>query len=744
MENELIGRRPARRALAAAMFVLIHATVACAQPTWTDDTANRLLPMLPQLLEYTNAVDVADVDNDGDLDILFANGAGAEMLAGSPQRQRLYINDGAGVLTESSDARLASLTAYCRDMDLGDVDGDDDLDIVLANTWNMPPQLLINDGMGTFVDQTATLFPSPSVLLSSEEVSLADVDNDGDLDAFFCNGTIGLMAAPAQSRLFINKLDEPEGRFVDETELRLPALLAIAAVDVDWADIDGDLDLDAIVGHSGSTCRLYRNDGTGVFTNVTSGNIPSSGSTSAIAVGDIDGDSDLDIVLADGGPSFADQVFSNNGMGTFTNISTTALPANPSQADDTDLAMYDYDNDGDLDYVIARLGGVERLYSNMATMTAAVVFTQVTAPAPFSIISDQTRDLAFGDLDNDGKLDLVTGQADGASTGALNRIFMNIGAGGAVDSLPPLIAAFTELTDGAAPDDPGGWRVRAAVRDAITGDNGAFFDSIFLHWTNLTTLASGDEPMKWSGGDHYRAVLPAQPFGTIEYQILATDRELNFAESDVRTFNVTESPTPPSIVSSSPADGTIDVLQDRDALGTLQGIAALAITFSEPVVDADSGGPLTAVSFAVELTPSPNLPGLTPPVIVGVTPNGETAYDLTFDRPITPGAWTTIRALVEDTGGVPIDPVADSVDLGFLPGDANFSRLANTQDLLAAVNGLNACAMAGTCSSPEVLAQFDMNRNGTANTQDLLRLIQLLNGVLTQNVWNGVSLPAQP
>jgi hypothetical protein len=193
-------------------------------------------------------------------------------------------------------------------------------------------------------------------------------------------------------------------------------------------------------------------------------------------------------------------------------------------------------------------------------------------------------------------------------------------------------------------------------------------------------------------------------------------------------------------VSSNPASGTRDGLQDRDGGGALQGISQVGVTFSEAVRDAATNGSVTAASFSVALTT--NLSGLTPPTITSVTPGASNTYTLAFNQPITPGAWTTISASVEDNAGNAIG--ANGIDLGFLPADVNGDSTANTLDLLAGVSGLNDCAAAGTCSTPGVLAQYDVNRDNTVSTLDLLRTVQLLNGVNTQNVWNGVSLPAQP
>ncbi len=729
----------------AAIFAMAGSSAVAQQ--FVDQSSTRLIPS--NLLEYSNAVDIADADGDGDLDVLFANGSGFSSQGTAPQRQRLYINNindmfgGLGTLTEDSAARLNSITAYCRDMDFADVDGDGDLDIVMANTWGNgnvanpnpgQPRILMNNvggsSPGFYTDETSTRFPTMN--LFSEEVSLADVDNDGDLDAYFCNGAVA-SPTPMQDRLFIN---DGTGHFTDQTVGRLPIQNLPNAQDCDFVDLDADLDLDAVISHRaasnpGGRIRVYLNNGAGVFTDITTA-ATNTTDTYGIALADIDGDLDMDLFGVNSGAGGADFLWRGDGLGGFT---LTALPANSN--DDNDAQFYDIDNDGDMDFVVAALNTAERVYRNTNGMGT---FTIVGGA--FSAVNDSTLDIAFGDLDDDGKLDSVTAQGESGSF--LNRVYMNIGAGSATDTLPPTVANFTHYTGMVAPD-PNGYVVRADVRDCITGDNGAFFAFVRLNWTVGEGGASGMVDMTWSGGDIYRGVIPAMPEGTtVEYSITAADRFGNAGPTTpaTDTFTIMSPVIPPTIVASAPSNGSVDLLQDQDAVGTLQGITALSITFSEPVRDAASDGPLTPASFGVALTT--NLVGLTPPIITSVTPSAGDSYDLAFDSPVTPGAWTTVTAVVEDLGGAAIDPASASVDLGFLPGDANRNGTVNTQDLLAEVTGLNLCGTEGTCSDPLIIAQFDMNRSGTANTQDLLRLVQLLNGVLTQNAWNGVTLPAQP
>ena len=97
---------------------------------------------------------------------------------------------------------------------------------------------------------------------------------------------------------------------------------------------------------------LYRNDGTGVFSLVTT--IPGDSSCYSYDFGDIDGDGDLDLLGANGGSGNTEILLKNDGTGVFTNVSGQISP-NPNQ-DDNDSKFFDWDNDGDLDLLIARLG----------------------------------------------------------------------------------------------------------------------------------------------------------------------------------------------------------------------------------------------------------------------------------------------------------------------------------------------------------------------------------------------------
>ncbi|WP_141700018.1 Ig-like domain-containing protein, partial [Candidatus Marithrix sp. Canyon 246] len=115
------------------------------------------------------SVSLGDVDGDGDLDAVVANFGEAN---------KLWLNDGSGTFSDSGQS-LGNFKSYS--VSLGDVDGDGDLDAVVAN-FGQANKLWLNDGSGTFSDSGQSLGN-----FKSRSVSLGDVDGDGDLDAVVAN-----------------------------------------------------------------------------------------------------------------------------------------------------------------------------------------------------------------------------------------------------------------------------------------------------------------------------------------------------------------------------------------------------------------------------------------------------------------------------------------------------------------------------------------------------------------------------
>ncbi|MCI0633515.1 MAG: FG-GAP-like repeat-containing protein, partial [Actinobacteria bacterium] len=328
------------------------------------------------------------------------------------------------VFTDDTASNMPDLIDSTYAVALGDVDGDGDLDAFVGNGFGQQNRLYLNGGTGTFTDVTATNLPALPGITSA--VALGDVDGDGDLDAFV--GNYG-----QQSRLFVNG---GSGVFTDVTSTNLPALLDFTAA-VALGDVDGDGDLDVFIGNGaspGQQNRLYLNGGSGVFTDVTAANLPALlESTFAVALGDVDGDGDLDAFVGNDGP--LSRLYLNGGTGLFTDVTATNLPA---LLDNTRaVALGDVDGDGDLDAFVGNYYGQPcRLYLNSGTG----VFTDVTATNLPALV-DPTRAVALGDVDGDSDLDAFVGNE------GPNRLYLNGGTGVFTDAsatdLPGLIGSCT-------------------------------------------------------------------------------------------------------------------------------------------------------------------------------------------------------------------------------------------------------------------------------------------------------------
>ena len=381
---------------AAAAFAAFAACASTFGQQFVDQTSTRF----PVQTEYSNQCTFVDIDGDGDKDIVFANGQGYSSL-GALLKPRIYVNNGTGVFADETDARAAGITGCFRGVEAGDVDRDGDWDLLLAQDYNRRPLLLINNGSGVFADQTATRMPN--IAMGSARGQLGDVDNDGDLDIVLCNSGANRFSTTGRPRLFINN---GSGVFADAPTTQFPTTALAEQMDCVFGDVDNDLDLDLHIGTRASganSSQLWINNGSGTFAKLTP--FVTDASCYSYDFGDMDGDGDLDLIGVNAGPSNTELLLRNTNLGTtWTNVSTQISP-NPT-VDDNDSRFIDYDNDGDLDLLIAALGGPDRMYRNNGTGT----FSQVTGVLP--TLSDSSLDVKVGDLTGDGKPDIVTAQGE--------------------------------------------------------------------------------------------------------------------------------------------------------------------------------------------------------------------------------------------------------------------------------------------------------------------------------------------
>tara|TARA_R110002072_G_scaffold105744_1_gene231139 strand:- start:4905 stop:6392 length:1488 start_codon:yes stop_codon:yes gene_type:complete len=359
---------------------------------------------LPVSHLWTQCVAVGDIDGDGDLDLVTAEDTGASY----GYRIRLYANDGRGIFSDLSATNLpngGSVGGPPATLELGDLDGDGDLDLVVAG--GIAPssfgyhELLLNDGSGVFSNVSAAQMPPDNQ--QSWDVAFGDIDADGDLDIVWAN-YMG-------NRLYVNN---GGGTFTDATATQLPTSSAWTR-GVALGDVDGDGDLDLLAANGGQN-QLFLNDGAGTFTDATAARMPTDGeSTSAVALGDIDDDGDLDLILSN--INAQNRLYLNDGSGAFTDVTAVRMPPGGNWTED--VAFADIDADGDLDAILASdlfpSPPVVQLYRN----DGAGQFSDATAVA-MPPGGDRANALAVGDLDGDGDVDVVLGN-DGQ-----DRVFVNL------------------------------------------------------------------------------------------------------------------------------------------------------------------------------------------------------------------------------------------------------------------------------------------------------------------------------
>ncbi len=512
------------RGLVSAFTLAALAGAATGGIQFTEQSITRF-PTDPQL--YSNQATIGDIDGDGDLDIIFANG-GNFGSQGPPQPAQLLINDGTGFFTDGTGTQLNAMGNY-RGVELGDVDNDGDLDVLFSNDFNQRPGLHLNDGSGNF---TAAPGNIPGEQLSAARAQFGDIDNDGDLDVYILDGGTSRFGC-GQNKIWIN---DGTGMFTDQTATYHPIGNLCEPMDVIFGDVDGDFDLDVRTGSTGSSqSRLYINDGTGVM---TAKSTPGDTNTYSYDFGDIDNDGDLDIFGENSGPGNTGLLLKNDGNGNFSNANSQIL-SNPN-LDDNDSKFFDYDNDGDNDIIIARLGGPERILTN----NGAGIFSATSGV--IQTVTNSALDVMVADLTGDGRIDVIT--AVGESGNFRNRFYVNVD--GPVDSIAPSI-----LTEQVASEGGSQVVVRADIADGMSSDRGAFLSDVTLMY-GLNGDLSNSAPMMWSGNQIYRGVIDVPGCGgEVSYQVVATDFAGNTGEGDVLTFTASGSGGLPADLDGS---GTVD------------------------------------------------------------------------------------------------------------------------------------------------------------------------------------------
>jgi uncharacterized repeat protein (TIGR01451 family) len=273
----------------------------------------------------------ADVDNDGDLDVVVANNTFKSNF--------YYLNNGNGTFTKNTSVGFVQDVGYYHHASWVDVDNDGQLELFLGNYWPTKfNELWKLDTEGNWVLWQDNLLSQ--ITGSGVGATWSDIDNDGFQDLLLLNNAGG------NNRMFRNLGD---GNFEEiVNDVTADGGDSVAST---WGDVDNDGDLDLFVSNTSNMNNdFYINNGDGTFTKVTSGPLVSMGGHShGAAFADIDQDGDLDLFVSnDQGVKF---LYLNDGNGNFS-VKDDEWP-NANFGKGFGFAWSDLDLDGDVDMVNA-------------------------------------------------------------------------------------------------------------------------------------------------------------------------------------------------------------------------------------------------------------------------------------------------------------------------------------------------------------------------------------------------------
>jgi len=342
----------------------------------------------------SRSVNWVDINNDNLIDLFISNGK-----AGG-QNNMLYINQGNGAFNAVLNDPIVLDNKPSDGATFADCDNDGDLDAYVVNWYNEDNLFYTNDGNGNFTQMIAGAVADSNGY--SETAAWGDYDNDGLLDLYVTRS--GPSAATKRNLLFHN---DGGNSF---TKIATGDLVtnAFTSRSVNWTDIDDDGMLDIFVtneGNSNTNENLYRNNGGGNFTRITTGDLLNNGGkTMSSSWADYDNDGDLDVYLANDQSNNA--LFRNDGNLVFTKMATD--PVSNTNSHSFSSAWSDIDNDGDLDLFVTNTYNTTSdllnnfLYINNGNGTFTKNETDV-------VTTDQSWSYgcAFGDYDNDGFEDLA-------------------------------------------------------------------------------------------------------------------------------------------------------------------------------------------------------------------------------------------------------------------------------------------------------------------------------------------------
>ncbi|MFC5599379.1 FG-GAP repeat domain-containing protein [Deinococcus cellulosilyticus] len=334
---------------------------------------------------YTEAnsaqqVRFGDVDGDGDVDIVTGH---------SSTGIGVHKNNGNGTFAARVDY---AATGTPQGIELGDIDNDGDLDVAVGNNGNCGPctlSVLINNGSGVYTAGTSltTTGAGGSFGSSTLGVNLGDFNNDGNLDL-----------AGASNQYVTVWQGNGDGTFSNRQDLFIDGSATASNIGIGDLNNDGYMDMVATTS-SFNKLSVYINKADGTVGFNTRVDYNAGPNVRGVAMGDLNKDGKLDVITGHIENTNGFTVYLGNGNGTLATGTTTDTAGFPHNQ----MTLGDINGDGNLDLIVAN-----------PTITPNTGFTYYLGTGNgtfgtgvFHALSANTRGVAVGDLNGDGKLDVA-------------------------------------------------------------------------------------------------------------------------------------------------------------------------------------------------------------------------------------------------------------------------------------------------------------------------------------------------
>ncbi|MBF0452173.1 MAG: VCBS repeat-containing protein [Candidatus Magnetomorum sp.] len=371
---------------------LVEACSGCANRVYMNNqTLSPFKDVIPIIIDSaeqndTTSLALGDIDGDQRLDLIVGN---------QYQTNRLYLNNGTDHPFETA-IHITNQNNATKCLALCDIDRDDDLDLIEGND-NYYNAIYLNEGKPDFFREAIYINTNRD---HTESVAAGDMNNDGYIDLVVGN-------LEEADQLYFNTKDSIP---FSETNSTTVGDELSQTFSVQLNDLNGDGSIDIITGGIGSN-RLYVNNGTAnPFENVTAIAITPDYLTKEIAIGDLDGDLDLDMIEAN--KDQINMVYINNSISGFSFILDQSNRTNT-------IEFADMDNDGDLDMIEGNYGQINHLFLNNGT---ADPFKGVSG-INVSNNDTNTTSIAIGDVNKDNYPDIICGDYN-----ELNKLYLNSGS----------------------------------------------------------------------------------------------------------------------------------------------------------------------------------------------------------------------------------------------------------------------------------------------------------------------------